>query len=53
MEINLWQTAAVASIDTETMGRFIAELQKPSGEIPWSRGGKTDPWDHVESAMGL
>lgn len=23
------------------------------GEIPWWPGGKTDPWDHVESAMGL
>ncbi len=32
---------------------FIQRLQKPTGEIPWSEGGKTDPWDHVESAMGL
>ena len=22
-------------------------------KYPWSRGDKTDPWDHVESAMGL
>jgi hypothetical protein len=32
---------------------FIVSLQKKNGEIPWSEGGKTDPWDHVESAMGL
>lgn len=53
MELNLRQTAVVAPIDTEALGAFIAALQKPNGEIPWSRGGKTDPWDHVESAMGL
>ena len=35
------------------MADFIAGLQKANGEIPWSEGGKTDPWDHVESAMGL
>ncbi len=35
------------------MADFIAGLQKANGEIPWSDGGKTDPWDHVESAMGL
>jgi hypothetical protein len=32
---------------------FIAQTQRPSGAIPWSVGDKTDPWDHVESAMGL
>lgn len=34
-------------------GRWIASVQKSSGEIPWFTGGHTDPWDHVESAMGL
>ena len=34
-------------------GAWIASVQKPSGEIPWFTGGHTDPWDHVESAMGL
>lgn len=34
-------------------GEWIASIQKPSGEIPWFTGGHTDPWDHVESAMGL
>ena len=37
----------------EKIAAFIASIQKENGEIPWSAGGKTDPWDHVESAMGL
>jgi hypothetical protein len=32
---------------------FILGVQKPSGEIPWFESGYTDPWDHVEAAMGL
>tara|TARA_R110002110_G_scaffold333755_3_gene544756 strand:+ start:21769 stop:22848 length:1080 start_codon:yes stop_codon:yes gene_type:complete len=32
---------------------FLLATQKPSGEIPWFSGGYTDPWDHVEAAMGL
>ena len=31
----------------------IADAQRPSGEIPWSAQNCTDPWDHVEAAMGL
>ena len=31
----------------------IAAVQLPSGEIPWSQAGHTDPWDHVECAMAL
>lgn len=31
----------------------IAAVQLTSGEIPWSLGGHTDPWDHVECAMAL
>lgn len=33
--------------------RSIAMVQRYSGAIPWYPGGHTDPWDHVESAMGL
>jgi hypothetical protein len=33
--------------------QFILDCQRESGEIPWFEGGHTDPWDHVESAMGL
>ncbi len=32
---------------------YIARIQRPSGAIPWFDGGIIDPWDHVESAMGL
>jgi hypothetical protein len=31
----------------------IARTQEPSGAIPWSRTGHTDPWDHIECAMAL
>ncbi|MBF6144361.1 prenyltransferase [Nocardia nova] len=31
----------------------IAAQQHSDGAIPWFRGGHTDPWDHVESAMAL
>ena len=31
----------------------IAATQEPSGAIPWSVGGHTDPWDHIENAMAL
>jgi len=47
-----WRKPAV-SVDIETIAFLIAELQKETGEIPWSQGGKSDPWDHVEAAMGL
>ena len=53
MEWFLTQSLAPNAVDMESMADFIAGVQKPSGEIPWSKGGKTDPWDHVESAMGL
>ncbi len=32
---------------------FILRTQQQSGEIPWFEGGHSDPWDHVEAAMGL
>ncbi len=54
MEINLPQLSEEKKlISVEKMGAFIASIQKESGEIPWSKEGKTDPWDHIESAMGL
>lgn len=31
----------------------IAATQESSGAIPWSVGGHTDPWDHIENAMAL
>ena len=53
MEPHISQGVASTSVDVRAMARFITGLQKENGEIPWSSGGKTDPWDHVECAMGL
>ncbi|MDD9303098.1 MAG: phenyltransferase domain-containing protein [Desulfobacter sp.] len=39
------------NIDSVTQG--IAFLQQDNGDIPWHINGKTDPWDLVESVMGL
>lgn len=33
--------------------RYILAQQFDDGLIPWYRGDKADPWDHVEAAMGL
>ena len=34
-------------------GEHIAGQQLASGLIPWFRGHHGDPWDHIESSMGL
>jgi hypothetical protein len=31
----------------------IAAVQQPDGNIPWTPGGHTDPWNLVEAAMAL
>jgi hypothetical protein len=31
----------------------IADVQLPSGLVPWYPGGWGDPWNHVEAAMAL
>jgi hypothetical protein len=53
MELKLSISEELNPISIEKTASFIASIQKENGEIPWSAGGKTDPWDHVESAMGL
>jgi hypothetical protein len=40
-------------VEIESTADLILRAQRPSGEIPWAPGQKTDPWDHVEAAMGL
>jgi hypothetical protein len=40
-------------VDAEALVALIEINQRPDGEIPWCQGQKTDPWDHVEAAMGL
>jgi len=32
---------------------YIAGVQQSTGAIPWFDDGSLDPWDHIESAMGL
>lgn len=48
---------AVAGVFSPTQCRqtaqAIAEMQQPSGAIPWFPGGQLDPWDHIEAAMAL
>ncbi len=45
------QTAETLNIDSVIS--FILSLQRESGDIPWHKEGKTDPWDLVETIMGL
>jgi hypothetical protein len=40
-------------VQVRALADTIARTQLPDGRIPWSAGAKTDPWDHVEAAMGL
>ena len=53
MEFKRLDKDRVATLDLESVVTSIVRTQLPSGEIPWSDGDKTDPWDHVESIMGL
>ncbi len=41
------------SLDIGSVANIISKIQLENGEIPWSEADKTDPWDHVESLMGL
>ncbi|MBU0972711.1 MAG: phenyltransferase domain-containing protein [Proteobacteria bacterium] len=43
----------VSHLNIAPVAGMIAGLQKKSGDIPWHVAGKTDPWDLVESIMGL
>jgi hypothetical protein len=42
-----------SALNIDSVAGMIAGLQKKSGDIPWHIDGKTDPWDLVESIMGL
>jgi hypothetical protein len=55
METEIWRSRSVQDflIDIRAVAELIAETQLESGEIPWCPGQKTDPWDHIEAAMGL
>ncbi|HPI94139.1 MAG TPA: phenyltransferase domain-containing protein [Deltaproteobacteria bacterium] len=53
MEHDVAPSGLVLPIDIAGLASSIAGTQRESGEIPWHEGGKTDPWDHVEAAIGL
>jgi len=53
MELEISTNSTALFPDLASAAALIARTQRESGEIPWSEGGKTDPWDHVEAAMGL
>ena len=41
------------TLNIDSLANFILSLQSQSGDIPWYKNGKTDPWDLVETIMGL
>ena len=43
----------IDSAQIRQTGESIAELQLPSGMIPWFPNGHADPWNHIEAAMAL
>ena len=53
MNVSICKQRQKLAVDVDAVCRLITATQLPSGEIPWSTGDKTDPWDHVEAAMGL
>jgi hypothetical protein len=53
MNMEIARKIADLGVDIDAVAGLIVDLQKQSGEIPWSENGKTDPWDHIEAAMGL
>jgi MMP endo-(1,4)-3-O-methyl-alpha-D-mannosidase len=53
LEVTQYRPAQEFSFSVDAAAALIAETQRSSGEIPWCDNQKTDPWDHVEAAMGL
>ncbi len=53
MNLNNLEAQSYNRLDIQSVACFIASLQRESGDIPWYEDGKTDPWDLVETAMGL
>ncbi len=41
------------ALNLNSVVESIVNTQRSNGDIPWCDGQKTDPWDLVESAMGL
>lgn len=47
------QVKSSNTLNIDSVVGFILSLQRESGDIPWHKDGKTDPWDLVETIMGL
>lgn len=47
------QARPLSTQEVRATAEWLTSQQERSGAIPWSRGGQLDPWDHVQSAMGL
>ncbi len=43
----------LSDIEIERTADWVASHQRADGAIPWFRGRRMDPWDHIHSAMGL
>jgi hypothetical protein len=43
----------LSSVEARATAGWIAEVQLPSGMVPWFPGGHGDPWNHVEALMAL
>jgi GH15 family glucan-1,4-alpha-glucosidase len=41
------------AVDIQAAVDLIVSTQQADGAIPWWPNHKTDPWDHIESIMGL
>ena len=48
-------TSMASSLPTQLAATVdaIAAVQQPDGNIPWTPGDHTDPWNLVEAAMAL
>jgi hypothetical protein len=53
MNLNAYKKQSEPAVDVEAITALIANTQRKNGEIPWNPGAKTDPWDHIEAAIGL
>jgi nuclear transport factor 2 (NTF2) superfamily protein len=53
MALKLTKLNFSPNLNIDSVCSLILSLQRENGDIPWYEGGKTDPWDLVESIMGL
>jgi len=53
MELNVSLSEAVKPVDVEKSLNSSSPCKRKTAKFRGLKGGKTDPWDHIESAMGL